>query len=256
MISRRIETYFVLNDYIRDHVLAVRPEAPVASLYPVYLPGCETGILNSRDKRSQSFTICIPGPVHSGRRDYDGLLDILAADTLPQDIRFVLLGQCSDETYERLTTRLAAASLSDRFTLFRKFVPQEEFHHQMATCDMVMPLIHPQTPNFSLYRTLQITGSFNLAFAYRKPLLMHCAFDDVEDFQRTACFYDASDLAKVLERLASDRDALAGQREELRTWEKLQVAYQAQQYAAAVGRDDILAYCGPSRSLLRSSYLP
>ncbi len=240
IISRRIETYFVLNDYIRDHVLAVRPEAPVTSLYPVYLPGCEAGVLNSQNELSQPFTICIPGPVHSSRRDYDGLLDMLAADTLPPNVRFVLLGQCSEETYARLTARFAAINLVDRFILFREFVSQEEFHRQLVACNLVMPLIHPQTPNFSLYRTLQITGSFNLAFAYRKPLLMHRGFSDVEDFQRTACFYDDSDLTKVLGRLASDRDALTKQQEELRTWEKLQVAYQAQRYAAAVGRGGAL----------------
>lgn len=237
-ISRRVQTYFVLNDYIRDGVRQTRPTLALRSLYPVFLPGCEqqsVGGIDTSADTDDHFTVCIPGPVHQGRRDYSGLLRALTEHPLGPSVRFVLLGKCHQEDWPAITRRIDAMGLRDQFTLFDRFVEQEEFRRHLARCDAVMPLIHPSTPNFANYRTVQISGSFNLAFAYRKPLLMHRAFDDAEDFQRTACFYDETDLVDIVNHLASDRAALDRQRAILRTWEKLSFEYQAEQYVSALG---------------------
>ena len=237
IISSRVKTYFVLSDYIRDYVRQRNPSATLHSLYPVWLPGCDEPAQERTDDR---LTVCIPGPVHPGRRDYGGLLWALANHPLRPDVHLVLLGKCPKQEYLNITQHLDALGLREQVTLFNRFVDQTEFRNHLAACDVVMPLVHPTTPNFANYRTVQITGSFNLAYAFRKPLLMHREFDDVEDFQRTACFYDEADLVQTLNHLAADRSALDRPQQNLRTWEKLQFNHQACGYIEALTKGGLL----------------
>jgi hypothetical protein len=237
IISRRVHHYLVLSDTIRDSLLQVRPALNVSSFYPVYQPGCESSSSPTRfqhgEPAADDLTICIPGPVHSGRRDYQGLFQRLGAGRLDHRVQFVLLGQCDD--WQLVKRRIEDLGLADQFTLFKRFVEQEIFHRTLLHADAIMPLIHPSTPNFCLYRTLQTSGSFHLALAYRKPLLMHRAFDDVVDFQQAACFYAQEDLVPFLNRLAADRSALERKDQIFRNWDKLTLAYQAERYLAALG---------------------
>ena len=237
IISRRIRHYLVLSDTIRDSLLKVRPTMNVSSFYPVYQPGCESSWslaqLQHGEPSADHLTICIPGPVHSGRRDYEGLFQALGASRLDRRVQLVLLGKCDD--WELVIRRIQGLGLRDQFTLFRHFVEQETFQSTLLHSDAIMPLVHPSTPNFAMYRTLQTSGSFHLALAYRKPLLMHRVFDDVEDFQQAACFYDQEDLVPFLNRLAADRSALERKRQILHTWDKLTLEYQTGKYLAALG---------------------
>ncbi len=54
---------------------------------------------------------------------------------------------------------------------------------------------------FAYRSAVQISGAFHLAFAYRKPLLMHDYFQRYQDFVETSLFYNLNDLTAFLERL-------------------------------------------------------
>ena len=53
-----------------------------------------------------------------------------------------------------------------------------------------MPLVHPSKPQFRKYLTEKISGTYNLAFAYKKPMLCPEDMAVYEDFKDTSVFYN------------------------------------------------------------------
>jgi hypothetical protein len=56
------------------------------------------------------------------------------------------------------------------------------------------------------YLKYKITGAYNLAFSYRKPLLSHIKFKVISDLEENSIFYnDKADLEKIINDLLEDR---------------------------------------------------
>jgi hypothetical protein len=195
-ISRKVKKYFVLND-------ALLPESQKAgdvklqSFYPIFFPDYEPIPLTKQDE----IWIGIPGRLDYGRREYDFLIDALRGITVLKRMKFIMLGEVDrdEPAGKRLFDRLEKSGQSGRFKLFQFFVPNRDFHAYLKACDYVMPLLRPNKE----YLNHKISGSFNLAFAYKKPLLCRAFFKDIPDLAANSLFFDKATFPKLISDLDS-----------------------------------------------------
>ncbi|MBK1438642.1 hypothetical protein JHJ32_01455 [Parapedobacter sp. ISTM3] len=192
LINRRVKRYFVLNDYLLPSVSRLTG-LRFASYYPIFFP--EWASADTIQKPDGALWIGIPGEVSSKRRDYAVLLDTLKAWKEKRDVKFILLGRLSAGDRNWIIKQLNDhPDLSAHIIYFEQFVPIATLHAYMRLCDAVMPLIHPCTQGFSDYLNHKISGAFNLAFAYRKPLIIEQSFSAIQDLCENAVFYAGSEL--------------------------------------------------------------
>lgn len=205
VISRRIPNYFLLADYMLEKALRV-PHAGLrfSVFYPIFHPPFrETAI---EEKKQGELWIAIPGSVEFKRRDYLSLIDAFAALPEKPDVRFFLLGngEHAAGNGRELQQRVQEAGLQDHFVFFKGYVPDDLLHTYVRNCDAIMPLIHPINADMEKYLENQISGAFHLAFAYRKPLLMHEYFRRYADFRETALFYSLEAYGDFLQKMPAE----------------------------------------------------
>jgi hypothetical protein len=222
IISRKVKKYFVLNDYILPHVANSRNVA-VESFYPIFFPKFEEVAL---PKKEGELWVCIPGQVDHNRRDYRSLLDAVTQHKLAPNVKFIVLGRDKNPD-AGLTLWLKQDGLIEHFIVFDEFIPNEVFHSYLAQSDVIMPLVHPGLPKFDQYLRYKITGAINLAFAYRKPLLIHNVFKEIPDFKENSVFYSSENLSQTLTQLP---DLLQTIKPQLYQQPKWDFNYQQQKY--------------------------
>jgi hypothetical protein len=202
IISRRVNKYFVLNDYLLDNLKSVQHNGlSFTTYYPIFFPLYPDGLLY--EKQPGEIWIAIPGQVEYKRRDYQTLVNTIAQMPVKPVIRFFLVGK-SMHTHgngNELKQLLQEKGLADTFVMWDDFVNNATYHACISSCDAVMPLIHPGNEGFDNYLNTQISGAYNAAFAYKKPLLMLSDFSRYEDFKENAIFYNLDILAETLMNL-------------------------------------------------------
>ena len=135
-----------------------------------------------------------PGPGESVETRLRRLLKSLLSIKTDPSLRIFFLGRLGDrdgkipELIDRVNHQTPGL-----VRYWDKSIHNPEYHGYMQNIDAVLPLIHDR----SFYR-LKITGAFNLAFAYRKPLLLSAIMKNNIDFQDNAFFYTNKDLGRVL----------------------------------------------------------
>ena len=206
-ISRRVKKYFVLNDYLVPAAQQAVPTARVNSYYPIFF---QTEQATETSKPAGEFWVCIPGHIEYKRRDYETLITAWSSISNKPNVKFIL-GNLATKDGGLLQSRLNELGIVTDFILFDGFVSDAVQHAYLQQCDAVMPLIHPEIPEQSIYLTGQISGNFNLAFGHRKLLLMHEAFAAFEDFKQTALFYMPTELADLLQELPQKLSDIPGQ---------------------------------------------
>lgn len=229
-ISRRFKDYLVLADHL---VPATPPPGlRVGAFYPIAFPERAVAAPGAAPAEDGPLRIVIPGNVSYARRDYPGLLALWKAlpDGERRGLSIELLGNVDAGDGPDLVARLRREGLEEAFVLHRGFVPEERFYARLAAAHLVLPLLHPDTPDFEGYLRCKISGAFNLAYGFQKPLLMHTRFRAIPDFQRTAVFYDPPALPAV----AALREAHARITSDLARAEALRPEHQQARYRAFV----------------------
>lgn len=195
LVTKKLERYFVLNDYLLNKVKDTSQGSIFSSYYPIFFPKLNIGMIT---KPEDENWIAIPGQVELKRRDYLSLLKAISSRTISDKIKFLLLGPADHSHGDGLFIReqIAQLGLSSNFVLWSDYMPNNLFHEYMSLCDFVMPLIHEDHVSSQLYR-YQISGAFNQAFSYRKPLLVSKHLKNIEDFQDTVIFYSLDDLSNL-----------------------------------------------------------
>ena len=199
-ISQKVQHYFVLNDYL----LAAIPAAfrkKASSFYPIFFP--KNALPVHLQKPPGEIWIVVPGLVEQKRRDYHLLLRQAGALLAMPQLRIFLCGNGWHAEGDGAALQLAyqEAGLGSLVVMFQDFVSNALMHSILAAADIIAPLLHPDTGSGSGYVSQQISGSFNLAFSHRKPLLMHEAFHHIPDFQENALFYTENTFAEILHNL-------------------------------------------------------
>lgn len=233
IISRRIPNYFLLADYMLEK--AVRgnyQKLHFSVFYPMFHPAFPSMPLVER--QPDELWIAMPGAVEFKRRDYLSLVEALRGMKQIPKLRFLLLGNATHPAGNgpELRQALRESGLEDLFLFFDHFVPDAMLHSYLRQSDVVMPLIHPINSDMAKYLENQISGAFPLAFAYRKPLLMHEYYQRYQDFRDTAIFYSLDNLPAILSALP--KAVAEYQTQEHYSREKWSFQFQSQHYCAFI----------------------
>ncbi len=199
IIHKMIKRYAVLSD---DLLKRVKPNSKinVRSFYPIEFPV-------EKEKKSgtgDEILIGIPGGVENRRKDLAAFSEMISQT--PENVHFIFLGKSDfslSDAREFIAT-LEERNLMKRVELFDHFIPTDEFFIRIQACDFLLPLIHPNTPSADEYIVNQISGSFSLSFGLKIPLLIHEAYQDEDDLQKSAFFYTVENFNKTLQ-LATEK---------------------------------------------------
>lgn len=200
IINRRIDGYILLSDLLTKRYQEVCSK-PSAAIYPIFYPTFNTFKL---PKRSDEVWIAIPGAVSLGRRDYSALFS--PGTRYASHIKFIILGNKNKADGNYVYEEVKKAGLLDSFVFFDKFVPEEDFYSYVIQSDYIMPLVHPCHDDYNKYLTEKISGTYNLAIAYRKIMLCPQEMEAYEDFQDTSLFYQMNEMPTFINSLSPTSD--------------------------------------------------
>jgi hypothetical protein len=201
LIERRLDAYLVLGPQLA-RLARGRSSIPVhcvpaaARLAPPDAIGAGNGVPAPDEA---PITIAVPGTIEPRRRGYGDLFSREVADRLPTTHRVLMLGRCDPANPEHAALRAAAARLGDRVTWSDRFVSHADMHRAVAGCAAVLPLLHPDCAEFPDFLADKISGSMSLAWAYRKPMVLHDALRGIPELHHGARWYGtATELGTVL----------------------------------------------------------
>ena len=187
LISNKVKHYLVLNDYLQPHAQALTNK-PVSSFYPIFFPQQRRMPIK---KPQEQVWISIPGRVDYKRRDYQALIGLAQRLKNHPQYKFLILGNIqASEDGRQLAQDIQKLDLSNQFICFNSFVSTPMFLGYIQASDIVLPLISPKVTDFDKYLRYKITGSWNMAFAFQKPLLVDPAFMQHADFQENAVAFN------------------------------------------------------------------
>lgn len=219
IISRRIDRYMVLSDILLPYY-KVACSKPCVSVYPVFYP---KRVISPLTKPVGETWVVIPGAIAYERRDYDALF-LEENKNYPPGLKFILLGNINCADGASVLENIHRHHMEKSFVIFEEYVPNELFYAYVEACDYIMPLIHPDIPRYAKYLENKISGTYNLAIAYRKVMLCPKEMQEQEDFLDTALFYDKKRIRSFFNNLNADR-----QEKKLFALEKWTLEYQTRQ---------------------------
>lgn len=193
LISYKIKKYFVLSDHLKPTNSIVK----IQSFYPIFFPKykCEENI------KKNNIWITIPGRLDYNRRDYDFLFNNIKTLENIDNIKFVLLGKIDPKSNEgkNLYKKLNQLKILNNFILFNDFIDNVTFHNYIKKSDFILPLLIKNKD----YLNYKITGSFNLAYAYKKILISNIFFSNIEDLSENSLFYDKESFNELILKISN-----------------------------------------------------
>ena len=135
------------------------------------------------------------------RRDYKTLFESIKEHGISKHIKFLLLGRYGHKQGDGIYIRnqISSLNIEDNFQIWENFIPVETFHSMVHHSDYILPLIHKGESSGVLYEN-QISGAFNLALGYKKPLIvetnMSDKFDEAITYDRTEIMLKINTLRK------------------------------------------------------------
>lgn len=203
IISKKVKRYFVLSEYLKQKSAKTnKTNLSFEVFYPIFFPEYPQIPI---DKKDNEIWICIPGQVELKRRDYKSLFQSIEKFGINEDIKFLLLGSYGhahgDGSY--IKEEINKLSVSSHFMTWEKFIPVDFFHSMIAKSDYILPLIHKGDKSGELYE-YQISGAYNLAVGYKKPLLIEEEINNMLlDYQ--AIVYQKNSLMQTINKLGKNK---------------------------------------------------
>lgn len=228
LINRKIKKYFVLSDFLLERI-APPKGIRVESFYPLEYEHFQQKI----EKAEHETWITIVGGVENRRKDLSGFVDMIS-DVPRENLKFIFLGK-SDRSRQEVIDfkqRLEQQKRLNQFVFFDDFIAADLFDAYLSRTDFLCPLIHPETQSAEQYITNQISGAFNLAYGYRIPLLIHEAYQDVEDLRLSSFFYNFANFGTALNEAVASRNEKMAQIASVEKWQK---EFQQKKFLAFTG---------------------
>ncbi|MBR3977783.1 MAG: hypothetical protein IKJ95_08170 [Bacteroidaceae bacterium] len=196
-ITHRIDKYVLLSDVLVEGYRKVCSK-PVSVLYPIDYPKYNKVNI---EKPADEVWIAVPGEISLKRRDYYSIVSSSAK--YDRRVKFLFLCNSNRADGSEVMAHARECGVEQNIMSFNSYVSNEEFYSYIELCDYVMPLVHPSKSAYAKYLTEKISGTYNLAFAYRKPMICPEAMSAYEDFADTSLFYKESELCAFVNSLAS-----------------------------------------------------
>jgi len=233
MITQRIDAYFVMADYQAKNLSGLTTK-PLFVLYNLHFKSQKSISKGGSDK----FNIIIPGNVEAFRRDSLFLIEEIVRNEPISNCRFIFLGKLDRSKPENLQMLklLESYKHKENIVIFFDFVSDKEYNDYMEQADLLLPLIHPTMDNFENYLKYQISGTFNLSYAYGVPMLMEKSFAVYKEFQLSSIFYTKEQILDRIDYLSKHRDELNTIKEEIINNPVWQFDYQKGKYREYIGK--------------------
>ena len=227
IITKKIDGYFVLAEYQKQHLTELTNK-PLNVIYNTYF----RYHTSSKESNTNDFYCVIPGAVESYRRDYQTLVEQCNKSDLPDNIRFIFLGKMNktDEYSKRLSELIASSKHKDKFIIFDEFIDDELYSYYLENADLLLPLIHPKMDNFINYLNYQISGTFNLSYAYQIPMLIEQSFSRYDEFRISSAFYQTNELVDRIKFLYQNRNIIKDISRNITVHEEFSFEYQKSNY--------------------------
>lgn len=198
IINWKIRKYLLLS----DHLLSTIPPPKGVTLdyfYPIRFPSF------NKEIKKKTAIVTIIGGVENRRRDLSKFADMLIS-TKDIDVSFVFLGKTNqyDEEVIAFRQQIEHHDLTEKVISFDDFVPQEIFDAYLRNTDLIIPLIHPNTPSADQYFKNQISGAMCISFGYKIPLLIHEEYRHIAEMNDASFYYNEATFADALMRSISE----------------------------------------------------
>lgn len=199
MISKSVTQYFVLAEYLKEKSKQYSNKVPVSVLQITEQANSKIETLK---KPTEEIWICVPGQVEHKRRDYTTLIQQVKQEGLDAKVKFILLGKGFHQHGDGLEIlkELQEIGVEDQFMFWPEFVSESEFEQYMNASDFLLPLIHSAHPSFQQYQT-QISGTFHLALAHEKPILVSEQVWEIQELQHLRVNYSEEQLIQFINAL-------------------------------------------------------
>lgn len=235
LINLFIRKYFLLNELmLQSPYLRSARGLSFTAFYPIFFP--VSGEEQASD--SSELTITIAGNLIKSRRDYKGLVDEMdrCRNLLHERMRFVFLGDCLSYDGPEIAGQLKQLNVRSKMEFFEGFIDEDTYHRWLQKSHVLLLLINPQeSPEAGEYLDHKISGTFNLSFGFRKPMVMDSTFEQFADFRETAFFYDPGELVRMLHHLADNLSLIREKADRLKRWSKFSLEYQQANYMKFIG---------------------
>lgn len=209
LISVGIKKYFVLADYIFENCQKIKPRHTQICSYYRLLPRRFFEQLRTPTE-TKDFIICIPGEISPYRRNYYFLIDFVKQynNHLNKRIKFELLGNARIREGYPIIDAIKSGNYGDRFIFYDSYLQDEFFFSRLRQCNIITPLIDSKVPNFKMYSRFQISGAFDLAYIFQKPLLLYSTFENTPEFRDISIFYNEFEFSNFLNNLLDNYEAI------------------------------------------------
>jgi hypothetical protein len=209
LISVKVKKYFVLHPYMQRWA-QVRDDIRLTTFYYIFFVPKEKMGLPVLPKVGEELRIVVPGALEHRRRDYFSLVELAKAGKVPANVKFVLLGNYQHTEHGRAVAHaIKEGGVEKFFVLFDHYVSDEVFFEEIAKSAAVLPLLHPHLEYWTEFTKYSISGSYNLAFAFHKPILcVREPFEQYEIFEDVGLFYEPEYLDLLLAEIAHDPSAI------------------------------------------------
>lgn len=201
IINRKVRKYLLLSDYLLSTV-APPKRTRVEYFYPITFPSI-------KKEEHEGRNVTIIGGVETRRKDLKGFCQLLSMSS--SDMTFTFLGKSDDlnEDAQWMRQEIEKIGRTKQVKLYNHFVSQEEFEKVLSQTDLILPLVHPDTPSADQYFRNQISGAMSISFGYKIPLLIHESYQFIEEMNVASFYYnllqgfDDVTLDQIKEKMAA-----------------------------------------------------
>ncbi|MCU0437481.1 MAG: hypothetical protein MUC49_06155 [Raineya sp.] len=214
IISLKVKKYFILSDLLREST-QIPSHVQIKTLYPIFFPKIQEN--RHIDKKQDVLWIGICGSVLFSRRDYHYFLEALriGGDAFQKmNIQFVLLGSMETEDGQTLLQEVRNQGLEASMIFFQGFIDEATYEAYLEKMDALLTLVHPHLPEHAEYLNNKISGTYNLAFAWKKPLILEKKFAKYKEFQGLSFYYDAKSprsFVEAITKFISEKETITTQ---------------------------------------------
>jgi len=206
IINLKIKKYLLLSEYLLSTIKPPK-DILINYFYPIHFPSFNKKI------EKENAIITIIGGVENQRRDLSGLFQMIL-NTKNINASFVFLGKTIESDKEVILFRknLKSQNLHHKIITYSNYVDHETFDAQLNSTDLILPLVHPNTPSANQYFKNQISGAMSISFGYKIPLLIHESYANIDEMKKASFYYNKETfpetLAYALKNHAKKRQAM------------------------------------------------
>jgi len=229
IISGKIKKYYVLSDFIKLNLEKEYGNTyKFSAFYPVVLKNQSVQEVKNRDYK----LICIPGEVSDKRKNYNALIDCARTyrEKFKGKVKFEVLGKIKYQWNKKYIEEMNSPELKGLFITYDDFISNNRFYERISECDLILPLIIPGVENFDNYIKYQISGAYNMAYIFKKPMLLYDSFRGFGEFEGISVFYNEENLGEVINDIINNNEHVNELRQNIISSKRLDFEYQRKKF--------------------------